>query len=194
MSSRYFDLSDDVYLEGRWELGHPQDAQGLELKLPWQLFRRGRPSSWAGRVRIPIDIPGRALDYSHASGSIPVVTSRVAAIFERLAPNDIQLFPVEIEGQPDDFFILNAIRRVNCIDDEASEEARYWTPKNGIAEKVGTYISVGGMRIDATRLGSARVFRPLHWEVVLVIPEDIKLALESIGATGVWFQDVSPLR
>ncbi|GMU00429.1 hypothetical protein KH5H1_45490 [Corallococcus caeni] len=28
----------------------------------------------------------------------------------------------------------------------------------------------------------------------LVIPEDIKLALEAISATGVWFQDVSPLR
>ncbi|WP_375756422.1 imm11 family protein [Corallococcus exercitus] len=195
MSSRYFDLSDDVYLEGRWELGHPQDAQGNELKNPWQIFRKGRPSSWAGRVRIPIDIPGSVLDYSHASGSIPVVTSRVAAIFERLAPNDVQLFPVDIEGQqPDEFFILNAIRRVNCIDDVASEQVRYWTPEDGLAEKVGTYTFVWGMRIDATRLGSARVFRPLHWEVVLVIPEDIKLALESIGATGVWFKDVSPLR
>ena len=195
MSSRYFDLSDDVYLEGRWELGHPQDAEGNELKTPWQMFRTGRPSSWAGRVRIPIDIPGGVLDYSHASGSIPVVSSRVAAIFERLAPKDVQLFPVEIEGQrPGAFFILNAIRRVNCIDDVASEQVRYWTPRDGLAEKAGTYAFVWGMRIDATRLGSARVFRPLHWEVVLVIPEDIKLALEAIGATGVWFKDVSPLR
>ncbi|WP_336242281.1 imm11 family protein [Corallococcus exercitus] len=145
-------------------------------------------------MRIPIDIPGSALDYSHAAFSTPVVTSRVASIFERLAPNDVQLFPVDIEGQSDDFFILNAIRRVNCIDEEASEEVQYWTPKNGLAEKVGTYLSVWGMHIDATRLGSARVFRPLHWEVVLVIPEDIKLALEAIGATGVWFQDVSPVR
>ncbi|WP_306770416.1 MULTISPECIES: imm11 family protein [Corallococcus] len=154
----------------------------------------GRPSSWEGSLRVPVEIPGNTLDYSHAAFGTPVVTSRVAAIFERLAPNDIQLFPVNIEGQSDDFFILNAIRRVNCIDDEASEEARYWTPKNGLTEKVGTYLSVWGMRIDTTRLGSARVFRPLHWEVVLVIPEDIKLALESIGATGVQFKDVSPLR
>ncbi|NOK08367.1 imm11 family protein [Corallococcus exercitus] len=193
MPHRYFDLSDDVYLEGRWELGHPQDAQGIELRNPWQ-FRIGKQSPWSERVRIPIDIPGAALDYSHAAFSIPVVTSRVASIFERLAPNDIQLFPVDIEGQADSFFILNAIRRVNCIDDEASEEVKYWTPKSGPAEKVGTYFSVWGMRIDTTRLGSARVFRPLHWEVALVIPEDIKLALEEIGATGVQFKDVSPLR
>ncbi|WP_306440911.1 imm11 family protein [Corallococcus aberystwythensis] len=165
----------------------------MKLDNPWQ-FRMGKPSSWLERVRVPVKIPGTALDYSHAAFSIPVVTSRVASIFERLAPNDVQLFPVDIEGQPDDFFILNAIRRVNCIDDEASEEARYWTPGNGIAEKVGTYISVWGMRIDTSRLGSARVFRPLHWEVALVIPEDIKLALEAIGATGVQFKDVSPLR
>ena len=100
-----------------------------------------------------------------------------------------------LRASPTDFFILNAIRRVNCIDDEASEEARYWTSGNGIAEeKVGTYISVWGMRIDTSQLGSAQVFRPLHWEVALIIPEDIKLALEAIGATGVQFKDVSPLR
>ncbi|MBZ4335536.1 hypothetical protein K8556_32385 [Corallococcus sp. AS-1-12] len=193
MSLRYFELADDVYLEGRWELGHPQDAQGRDLEDSWQ-FRMGRPSSWEGSLRIPVEVPGNALDYSHAAFSTPVVTSRVASIFEQLAPNDIQLFPVDIEGQPGDFFILNAIRRVNCIDDEASEEARYWTPRDGLTEKVGTYLSVWGMRIDTTRLGSARVFRPLHWEVVLVIPEDIKLALEAINATGVRFKDVSPLR
>jgi hypothetical protein len=193
MASRYFDLADDVYIEGRWELGQFQDAQGVDLANPWQ-FRKGKPSSWMGSIRIPVQIPGNALDYSHGGFSTPVVTSRVAAIFERLAPNDVQLFPVEVEGQSDDFFIVNAVRRVNCIDDEASEEARYWRPEDGLTDKVGTYASVWGMHLDARSLGSARVFRPLHWEVVLVVPEDIKLALEEIGATGVRFRDVSPVR
>jgi hypothetical protein len=193
VSQRYFDLSDDVYLPGRWELGHPRDEHGVKLVNPWQ-FRMGRPSSWAESIRIPVKIPGNTLDYSHAAFSVPVVTSRVAAIFERLAPNDVQLFPVEVEGQTDDFFIVNAVRRVNCIDDESSEEARYWTPEDGLTDKVGTYLSVWGMHLDARSLGSARVFRPLHWEVVLVVPEDIKLALEDIGATGVRFKDVSPVR
>ncbi|CAM3710769.1 hypothetical protein G4177_03595 [Corallococcus sp. ZKHCc1 1396] len=193
MSQRYFDLSDDVYLEGRWELGHPRDAQGLKLHNPWQ-FRMGRPAFWPERVRIPVKIPGTVLDYSHAPFSIPVVHVRVASIFKQLAPDDVQFFPVDIEGQPDDFLIMNAVHRVNCIDDEASEEVRYWMPKNGLPEKVGTYFSVWGMHLDALRIGSPKVFRPLHWEVSLIVSEDIKLALERLGATGVRFKDVSPLR
>ncbi|RKG75217.1 imm11 family protein [Corallococcus terminator] len=193
MSQRYFDLSDDVYLEGRWELGHPQDAQGTELMDPWQ-FRMGKPAYWPGRVRIPVEIPGTALDYSHAPFSNPVIHARVAAVFERLAPADVQFFPVDIEGQTDEFLIMNAVRRVNCIDDDASEQVCYWKPENGLPEKVGTYSIVWGMRLDASRIGSPKVFRPLHWEVSLIISEDIKLALEHLGATGVWFKDVSPLR
>jgi hypothetical protein len=31
MPNRYFDLSDDVYVPGRWDLDTPTDAQGREV-------------------------------------------------------------------------------------------------------------------------------------------------------------------
>ncbi|MBZ4416564.1 hypothetical protein [Myxococcus sp. RHSTA-1-4] len=146
MPKRFFKLTDDVYLSGRWELGHPLDQEGQKLDDPWQ-FRIGQRAHPEERIRIPIKISGRPLDYSHAAFSIPIVHARVAPIFTEVAPDDVQLIPVEIDSQPAQHFILNDIRLVKCIDDAACEEVRYWAPEDGMPEKVGTYSSVSGMRI-----------------------------------------------
>jgi uncharacterized protein DUF1629 len=109
------------------------------------------------------------------------VHSRVAEVFAELAPQDVQLLPVEVEGQQEKYFILNATRLAKCIDDLASEEVHYWRPEDGLPEKVGTYFSVSGMRIDTSKAGDAQVFRTWGW-AALIISEDLKEALERLGA------------
>ena len=32
MANRYFDLTDDVYISGRWDLGRPLDEQGQKME------------------------------------------------------------------------------------------------------------------------------------------------------------------
>jgi hypothetical protein len=98
---------------------------------------------------------------------------------------------VHIAGQPDQHFILNALRVIKCIDDEASEEVQYWTEEDGLPEKVGEYASVFGMRIDTTKVGSAQMFRTWGWEVALIVSEDIKEAFERAGITGAKFKEVT---
>ncbi|MFP2899834.1 imm11 family protein [Corallococcus sp. 4LFB] len=190
MQKRFFKLTDDVYLSGRWELGHPLDQEGRKLEDPWQ-FRIGQRAHPDGHIRIPIKISGTPLDYSHAAFSIPVVHARVASLFTELAPDDVQLIPVEIDSQPAQHFILNATRRVKCIDDATCEEVRYWTPEDGMPEKVGTYSSVSGMRIDTAKVGEAKVFRTWGWTVALIVSEELKEALERAGISGVKFKDVT---
>ncbi|MCY1018720.1 imm11 family protein [Pyxidicoccus sp. MSG2] len=187
---RYFDLSDDMNFRGRWDLGHPLDREGRKLDNPWQ-FRVGEWARADGRVRIPVRGPGTPLDYSHASFSIPVVSARVASILTRLAPNDVQLIPVEVDGQRDEHFVLNATQVVRCIDDNASEEVHYWLPEDGRPEKVGTYRAVYGMRIDPAKVGDANIFRPWGWLVTLIVSEDIKEAMEREGITGTRFKEVT---
>ncbi|WP_373371409.1 imm11 family protein [Stigmatella ashevillensis] len=111
-------------------------------------------------------------------------------LLTRVAPHDVQLFPVEIEMQRERYFLVNVIRIVKCIDDQASEEVSYWTEKDGLPEKVGTYFSVAGMRIDPTQVGDAKVFRTWGWHIALIVSEEIKDALEHIGATGTKFKEV----
>ena len=57
-------------------------------------------------------------------------------------------------------------------------------------EKVGKYRDVRDLRIDKTKVGNAQVFRPEGWAVVLIVSEEIKDALERLGATGTRFQEV----
>ncbi len=189
MSGRYFDLFEDVYVPGRWYLDDPVDPRGEEVDL-WQ-FERGMPVDAGRRLKIPLDRPGKPMDFTTTPvGGAPVVHSRVASLFAKWAPRDVQLVPVDVEGQQDEYLVLNVTRVVKCIDDKASAEVQYWQPEDGRPEKAGHYRAVHGMRIDPSKVGDAKVFRPWGWLVVLLVSEDLKEALERIGATGVKFKQV----
>ncbi|WP_225409275.1 imm11 family protein [Stigmatella hybrida] len=191
MERRYFDLHDDVYIQGRWELGDPTDSQDREVDDPWQ-FADGRPVRIEEPLRVPVTHPGTPLDFSLAGiGVTPIVHKRVASLLAELAPDDVQLIPVELEGQPEPYCILVATRAIRCIDDQASAEVKYWKPEDGQPDRVGEYRAVHGMRIDPAKVGDAKVFRPWGWTVALIVSEDIKEALERAGVTGVKFTEVT---
>jgi hypothetical protein len=186
---KYFKLSQEVDGSGGWDLGNPTDPQGREVDNPW-MFREGLPVLAPDRLKIPIGRPGRALDFTLAGFSIPVVHVRVASLFTKLAPRDVQILPVDIQGQPDAFCILVATRLIRCIDDKASEEVEYWAPEDGRPDKVGQYRGVYGMRIDPSKVDDSKVFRTWGWTIALIISEELKEGLERIGATGVKFKEV----
>ena len=188
MAQRYFDLTDDVYIPGRWHIDTPVDETGQEVD-PWQ-FTEGHSVEVRERLRMALQVAEKALDFTLAGLDIPVVHAKVASLLKELAPGDVQLFPVEIDGHPDHFCLVNVTRLVRCIDDEASEEVKYWTPEDGRPEKTGKYRAVAGMRIDPSKVGDAKVFRPWGWTIALIVSEEIKEALERIGATGTKFKEV----
>jgi hypothetical protein len=189
MPKRYFDLGPDMTVPGMWSLGMFADAQGREVDDPW-IFNKGRPIPNPGRLKLPVIIQGRAMDFTYAGIATPVVHLRVANLLAELAPEDAQFFPVEIEGKPDQFRLLVATRLIRCIDDAACKEVEYWTPEDGQPEKVGEYRDVYGMRIDPSKPSDAKVFRPWGWNIALIVREDIKDALERMGVIGMWFQEV----
>ncbi len=152
-------------------------------------FTRGTPVHGSDRLRIPVEIAGKPLDFTEANVGVPVVHVRVASLFAELAQEDVQLIPVDVEGHPEQYLILVARRLIRCIDESASR-IRLWTHEDGLPEMVGQYASVRDMRIDKARVGSAQVFRPEGWEVVLLISGELKNALERMGATGTRFEEV----
>lgn len=186
MPPRFFVLTDDVYVPHRWHLATPIDSHGVEVD-DWQ-FTEGRPLQIDGRLKVPVEHAGKPLDYSEAALKIPVVHVKVASVFAELAPQDVQLIPVDVEGQPDQYLILVAIRCVRCIDEKASK-VQFWKPEDGLPEKVGKYYAVDDLHVDKTKVGSARVFRPEGWLGSLIVSGDIKDALERVGATGMKFRE-----
>ena len=188
---RYFELDQDLYIPGLWYLDTPVDSQGQDAG-SW-LFMQGKPASVQEPLKVGLFRPGKPLDFSLAdAGAVPVVHPRVAAVLTALAPGDIQTWPIQVEGQPEPYVLVNATRLVDCIDDEASERVERWIPEdeNDQPERAGEYRNVVGMRIDKARVGDAKVFRPWGWTIVLVVSEDIKDALERTGATGMTFTEV----
>ena len=187
MSKRYFELSDDVELPHRWHLAMPRDRQGL--KVDDGQFMSGAPVHIQERLRIPIEIAGKPLDFTEAGISIPVVHVRVASMFAELAPDDVQLIPVNVDGHPDQYLILVATRLIRCIDEQASR-IELWTHEDGVPHMVGQYSSVRDMRIDKAKAGSAKVFRLEGWTGPLIVAGELKDALDRMGATGTRFEEV----
>jgi hypothetical protein len=187
MPQRFFKLADDVMIPNRWHLAMPRDTHGVNVN-DYE-FWRGTPVHIQERLRIAIEIVGQPLDYTEAGLNIPVVQVRVASMFAELAPDDVQLIPVDVEGQPDQYLILVATRLISCIDEQASR-IELWTHEDGVPHKVGQYSSVRDMRIDKSKVGNAQVFRCEGWEGPLIVSEKIKDALTTMGATGPRFQEV----
>ncbi|HZI04859.1 MAG TPA: DUF1629 domain-containing protein [Archangium sp.] len=184
----YFELSSNMRIPGRWVLKSPMDEQGQEVE-PWQ-FSEGRVLAFQSELRLPVSLPGRELDFSLTGLGVVVVHDRVVQLFTRMGIEGVQFLPARVEGHSGPYFILNALRVIRCIDDVRCEEVRYWKPEDGQPEKVGEYRVVAGMRIDPTKVGEVRIFRPWGWPVALIISEDLKQALEAEGITGTRFVEV----
>ena len=190
--TRYFRILDDVNVPGRWFLSDPVDGRGNDL---WWVFSAGKPVQVEAPVRIHFNAAaarGKPLDYSELDGDpVPVVHARVGSVLAELAPSDLQLVPVLLEGIPDQLCILNVTRVIDCIDDAASEHVKRYTTEDArvFADKVGQYSSVRGLRIDRERVGGAKIFRTWGW-VAIIVCEDIKDALERIGTVGARFEAV----
>jgi hypothetical protein len=133
---------------------------------------------------------GVELDFSWAAFSIVVVTRRFVQLFERLGIQEVQFLPVQVDNHAGPYFILNTLRTLRCIDDARCAEVRHYRPEDGEPEKVGEYKDVRGLRIDPTKVGDARIFRPWGWQMALIVSEGLKQALEREGLTGTKFTEV----
>jgi hypothetical protein len=190
MARRYFKLTEDMTSPERWVLGDTLDAQGK--KVGARLYLNREPTRFDGRLRVPIYHPGSSLDFSFADdGDFPVVTEKVASTLAEVAPDDVQLYPAEVDSRPEPYFLVNVARLVRCIDDAACAEVLYWKPEDNRPDKLGQYRAVYGMRIDPAQVGDAKVFRPWGYPGALLVAEDLKEALERTGASGLEFTEVT---
>jgi hypothetical protein len=186
--ARYFELRSDMLSPGRWVLKSPVDEQGQEVE-PWQ-FNEGRAVELRALPRLPVALPGRALDFSLTGLGIIIVHDRLVRLYKALGVSEVQFLATRVEGHADPYFILNPLRVIRCIDDARCEEVQYFTPEDGQPERVGQYRVVAGLRIDPAKVGGARIFRPWGWTVALIVSEELKQAMEQEGLTGTRFVEV----
>ncbi|RUO92439.1 hypothetical protein D7Y11_14710 [Corallococcus sp. AB018] len=121
----------------------------------------------------------------------PIVSEAVAAVFRTLAPGDVQLFPVSIEGVPEPYFVVNATKVIDCIDEARCREVHHYDKDDPSPDHPGEYNWIYGLRIDPAKTEGAHVFRLAKFKVAFVVSEDVKNALEAVGNLGVSFERVT---
>lgn len=175
----------------QWVLGLPVLASGGELDDPW-MFSDGRSLLDPGPLKTSPSRDGPQRSFSVAnSGRTPIADERIASVFRELAPDDVQVFPIDVEGSTKSFYIINATKRFKCVDEANCREVQIYPPGGVATERVGTYRAIYGLRIDTSKTENARVFRIQGYQSALIVSEEIKNAFEKIGNLGVHFERVT---
>ncbi|WP_233609780.1 imm11 family protein [Corallococcus sp. AB049A] len=125
---------------------------------------------------------------------MPIVSEDVADVFRTLAPDDVQLFPVTVEGEPERYFIINTLKIVDCIDESNCEELQPYDQDDPHPERRGAYRWISRLRIDPAKAEGALVLRPMKFKTAFIVSEEVKNALERIGNLGVSFECVTEPR
>ncbi|MFY2561131.1 imm11 family protein [Corallococcus terminator] len=121
----------------------------------------------------------------------PMVSEGVANVFRTLAPGDVQLFPVSIEGEAEPYFVVNAIKVVDAIDEARCREVHHYDEDDPSPDFPGEYNWIYGLRIDPAKTEGAHVFRLKKFKVAFIVSEEVRSALEQIGNLGVSFERVT---
>lgn len=188
-NQRFYRLLDDMLVPQRWVLGEPQG--GSDWIDPSQ-FIAGVPASIESPLTFEVLKPGRPLELSLAHLGVPVVTQRAADLLVSVSDPQVQLIPVSVEGHPGPFFIANATRLADCVDEQTSKGVRKWRMEDGQPKKVGDYQGFEALRIDPDRTGDLDLFRVARYTIALIVSERLKRAMEEAKLLGPKFDLVTP--
>ncbi|WP_169825480.1 imm11 family protein [Corallococcus exiguus] len=175
----------------QWVIRTPGPAVGGTFDEPW-MFGDGRILPNPGPIKADVAHQGKSRAFV-LSGieQAPIASELVANVFRTLAPGDVQLLPVSIEGEADPFFVVNATKTVDCIDEARCREVQHYDEDAPSPDYPGEYRWIYGLRIDPAKTEGAHVFRLKKFKVAFIVSEDVKNALESVGNLGVSFERVT---
>ena len=99
-------------------------------------------------------------------------------------------FPYDGPVNRSNLFWLITSWLLSCVDEQTSAEVRFWGPDDGRPDLIGTYRSIGGLRVDPSRAGQHKLFRIKNWEMALIASGEIKDAFERERIVGAVFEAV----
>lgn len=202
MTTRLYQLRFDASDRGQWFLDNPVDASsGRQLRWVGH-FGLGEPLD-VRELSIPLLKPGHPLDVTLHDFEF-VVSERIGKLIADLAPEDVQRISARIESVQERYEALNLLSTIDCIDWQRTR-AQMRRPGE---ERVETgslasfasllehepdmnlyrYVMSDGMRLNPDGIEGARLFRVKNWTLWPVVTEEIKVALEHEGATGLEYR------
>ncbi len=181
-------LADNIGAPDQWFLDEPHCPDGLLIDA-WE-FTQGVPYRGRRPAVVPVFQPGRELAFNFGALDIPIVSDVVVNAIRRVAPNDVEYFPVSVVGARNSYSILNVTCALVCLDEQRSEFTR-WKKGDSREDLIGQYHTVSTIRIDTNRIDDHHVFRLKFWPTALLVSEDIKNAIADIPDLGIVFDATS---
>jgi hypothetical protein len=179
--------TDDVRYPDRWFLDEPQSADGDEID-PRE-FTYGKPYFGPLPATVPMQ-PGIRVAFHLAAFDMPVVTSEVAEMLERVEPEVIERYPIIVDGDIRGYEIINVVATAACVDEQKSR-IMWWTEEDNRPDRLGTYRDISMMTLDPSRTEGHHIFRIRNWEIALIVSERVSQTLEQLDDLGIIFKPVT---
>lgn len=175
----------EISYEVRWHLsicGFPGDERPGFAR-----YAECRYDSSGEAPQIAVFKKGPVMDFNRDSLEVPIVSRCLAEVIERSAGSDIQRIPASLNAAGGDWEVLNVLACVDCINHERSRITYY---PDDDPHHPGKPRGVLELIINPSETAGHHVFRISDWKVAVIVSEQVKTAVEAMGATGVQFTPV----
>ncbi len=176
-----------------WDLQILHDAHGNARgdKNRWaELRRRPKRSDLIPPLELAVERAGKIRDITFVHCEIPVLSPHVADVLRKLAGERIELIPAKVQDVPGDYFVMNVLSEVKCLDEAKTRYVQKWTEYYWQPHRVGEYAMIEGLVINPELAARHNLFRLWGHNSRLIVSASIKEAFEREGFTGVDFIDV----
>ena len=132
--------------------------------------------------------PGTLPDRLESAWSSVMVSARLKAVVERHCPEIIQYIPITLAAHPQTpYWIANLLYEITCFDWERSVFKTYDEPPRALRK-------VSKMRLKPLPADAPALFRLEEITEVLLVRDDLREALETLGVSGGYFVKVDDYR
>lgn len=183
---KYYRILDNIYFKNRWQL---YDIEGARSTVDSSLDFTVGHFFYNNEAVFCKKEEGKALDFTLAEFDVPIISSKVVKILSKFFDDDVQLIPASIEGEKEEYFILNVIKLYDCLDEKKSLFTK-WTEKDHRPDLEGDYRMVGNLRIDKSKVNNSNILRIKKWDIPLIVSELMKNEIEKNNIKGVIFEKV----
>ena len=163
------------------------DINGMPSE--WGDYYEGQPVARAKKPPLFIYDKGKMVkqDWLQGIQSIPVISSRLKALFETEEGVEAEYHPVtlrceETRMEDKDYFFMNVLGNIKCINPSASEVS-YFTPDSDVITDIDKLV------LDTTRIGKRTLFRVDEFPTLLLFGESLKDKISMAGMTGMDWDD-----
>lgn len=178
-----------------WGVTEPQ----FSADIYWWDVKEGKYiQHWDSKTVATFHEDTEPTDFPFAGFAIPIYSSRLRELIERLGITDIQYLPLIMRGEKSNreitgYSIANYLSIIDCLHRQRSiyriytkSNLMFWEQR---PEMLGTFTDVQKVVLDKSKIGESRLFRLWGYDIVIV-REDIKLALEQKEITGCKFTEL----